>query len=383
MTRYSGEALRDGAVSIFGAFDFDVRPNGVSPRRLPDWTRLQVPQVMDAMVRMPSGVRLAFTTDAREIRLSVQTSRLEFPPQPARPAVFDLVVDGEVVQSHATRGGNTIRLDRRDPSKFELVRGEPDEVVFSGLVSGAKACEIWLPHNAYVELRALEIDDGAGLTPAVAPTARRWIHYGSSISHCLEALQPTGVWPAVAARLGGMHLQSLGFGGQCHLDQFVARTIRDSDADLISLKVGINVINGDTLRERAFTPAVHGFLDTIREGKAETPIVLVSPIYCPSAETRPGPTMPDATGKVVTLPGHEAVQAGCLTLVRVREILAEAVTARRAAGDANLHYLDGLNLFGAADAGDLPDDLHPNPEGYIRMGHRFAGAVFTGGLGLG
>jgi lysophospholipase L1-like esterase len=40
-------------------------------------------------------------------------------------------------------------------------------------------------------------------------------------------------------------------------------------------------------------------------------------------------------------------------------------------------------LFGADDAGDLPDDLHPNPEGYIRMGHRFADAVFTGGLRLG
>jgi lysophospholipase L1-like esterase len=383
LKRYPGMALRAGAVSVFGALDFDVRPNGVSPRRLPDWTRLQVPKVMDAMVRMPSGVRLAFSTDAQEIRLTVQTSRLEFPPQPARPAVFDLVVDGAVIQSHATTGGNTIRLDRTDPGKFELLRGEPDEIVFKDLTPGLKACEIWLPHNAYVELRALEIDDGATLSPVPAPTTRRWIHYGSSISHCLEALQPTGVWPAVAARLGGMHLQSLGFGGQCHLDQFVARTIRNSDADLISLKVGINVINGDTLRERAFTPALHGFLDTIREGKPDTPIVLVSPIICPSAETRPGPTVPDASGRFVTLPGHEEIQTGCLTLVRVREILAEAVAARRAAGDANLHYLDGLSLFGADDAGDLPDDLHPNPEGYIRMGHRFAEAVFTGGLKLG
>ncbi|MYB39286.1 MAG: GDSL family lipase, partial [Gammaproteobacteria bacterium] len=39
------------------------------------------------------------------------------------------------------------------------------------------------------------------------------------------------------------------------------------------------------------------------------------------------------------------------------------------------HYVDGLTLFGAADAGDLPDDLHPNPAGYIRMGGRFAPAL--------
>lgn len=34
------------------------------------------------------------------------------------------------------------------------------------------------------------------------PSARRrWVHHGSSISHCMEADQPTGTRPAVAARL--------------------------------------------------------------------------------------------------------------------------------------------------------------------------------------
>jgi lysophospholipase L1-like esterase len=46
-------------------------------------------------------------------------------------------------------------------------------------------------------------------------------------------------------------------------------------------------------------------------------------------------------------------------------------------GDENLLYLDGLTLFSQADAEDLPDALHPNPAGYIRMGNRFAEAVFS------
>ena len=61
-----------------------------------------------------------------------------------------------------------------------------------------------------------------------------------------------------------------------------------------------------------------------------------------------------------------------MSLVRVREIIAEVVGRRIAAGDEHLRYLDGLTLFGAADAGDLPDNLHPNPAGYVRMGERFA-----------
>ena len=87
--------------------------------------------------------------------------------------------------------------------------------------------------------------------------------------------------------------------------------------------------------------------------------------------------MPDGTGKFVTIPGHDSIRNGCLTLVRVREIIADVIGIRQRGGDRHLHYLDGLTLFGVADAGDLPDDLHPNPAGYARMGERFAGAVFS------
>jgi len=381
MTSYSAAELSQGAVSFFGAFDFDERKDGFSPRRLPRWTRPQVPQPMDVMVRMPSGVRMAFGTSATTLRLRVQTTRMVTPPQLPRPVTFDLVVDGEDVRSVAHDGGNTILLNRDNPAEYELVRGAAYEVVFSDLPAHLKRCELWLPHNAFVEIRGMEIDGGAKLIATAPPRGKRWIHYGSSISHCMEADQPTGTWPAVAARLSGMHLTSLGFGGQCHLDPFIARTLRDADADVITLKVGINVINMDSMRERVFTPLLHGFIDTIREHKPDVPIVLVSPIYCPSAEEHPGPTIPNAAGRFITLMGHEEIQTGCLTLIRVREIIADVVASRREFGDYQLFYLNGLDLFGAADAGDLPDDLHPNPAGYRRLGERFAQRVFAkGGL---
>ena len=53
--------------------------------------------------------------------------------------------------------------------------------------------------------------------------------------------------------------------------------------------------------------------------------------------------------------------------------------ARRDAGDANLHYLDGRELFNESDLDDLPDGLHPNGDGYIRMGERFAKLAFADG----
>jgi hypothetical protein len=253
-------------------------------------------------------------------------------------------------------------------------------VDFDDLGDHEKDVEVWLPWNERTELVALHAD--APVAPA-APGSRRWLHHGSSISHGSDTASPTGTWPAVAASLAGVDLLNLGFGGSALLDPFVARAIRDLPADLISLKLGINVVNHDAMRLRAFTPAVHGFLDTIREGRPTTPLLLVSPICCPIHDETPGPTEMDLAafgeGRLGFRAGGDPaeVAAGRLTLSVIRRELADVVAQR---DDPNLAYLDGLELYGAADATELPlpDDLHPGPEAHRRIGERFAALALSG-----
>jgi lysophospholipase L1-like esterase len=153
----------------------------------------------------------------------------------------------------------------------------------------------------------------------------------------------------------------------------VARAIRDVPFDCVSLKVGINIAIFDTFKGRTFAPAVHGFLDTIRDGHPEVPILVVSPIVCPILEDAPGPLAFGDDGLSLANPdgGGDA-----LSLRRVRELLAEAVERR---GDPHLHYLDGLLLFGQDDVDELPDGVHPSPAGYALLGERFARSVFGPG----
>ena len=159
----------------------------------------------------------------------------------------------------------------------------------------------------------------------------------------------------MAARLAGVDLLSFGFAGQCQLDPFAARMIAEQPADLISIKAGINIINVDSFRERTFVPAVHGFLDTIRDSHPDTPIGFITPIIFPAGEDHPGPTRPDAAGKSTVVPRPAELALGALTLRRIRELETEIVAARQAAGDTNLHLISGLDLFGPDDVQDLLD----------------------------
>ncbi|WP_250443621.1 GDSL-type esterase/lipase family protein [Actinotalea sp. C106] len=378
--------LVGGPVRIAGAIEVEPTGQGLVLHRLPAAARAQMPDDFIAMCeQQPAGVRLVFRTAARRVELDVRTLRTvsaNRPPDgldgPVPPAArYDLLVDGLLMgQSVATEHG-AYRLDFRRGTAV-VDDGPVATVVFDQLPGRDAEVEIWLPYNEITRLVALRAD--APVTPSAGEQgAARWVHHGSSISHGGNADSPTGTWPVVAARTAGLDLVNLGFSGNAVLDPFVARTIRDQPADLITLKLGINVVNHDCLRRRAFLPAVEGFLDTIREGHPTTPVVVVSPILCPLVEDRPGPTEIDPASPpdapvFRTLGRPEELAADKLSLGVIREALAAVVDRRRTAGDEHLRYLDGRELYGWPEWETLPmpDLLHPEARGQQHMGERFA-----------
>ncbi len=374
MQAISPEMLR---TLVRGAAEIEDVGGMLVLHRLPEAARRRNVDPQLAMTEgQPSGIRLAFSTKASVIELDTLPTKRVYVGMPARPdGVYDLVVDGELAAQQRVSVGRVLRIDMRTGG-FSTEDGPVQTLRFAGLADGEKRVEIWLPHDEATALMALRAD--APVRPLVEDAPSRWLHHGSSISHGSNAASPTGIWPVVAARQAGVSLANMGFGGGAMLDSFTARAIRDTPADRISFKMGINIVNGDLMRMRAFGPALHGFIDTIRDGHPTTPLLVISPIHCPIHEETPGPAAPDMEAgkrgevRFVATGNPDEVRMGKLTLRSVRAAMA-AIVAERAKDDVNLYYLDGTALYGPDDGEPLPlpDGLHPDAATHALMGERF------------
>lgn len=315
------ESYFQGAIS-FEKGEGYIRPWRLNYEELPLFEPFD--QVPDKAGRS-AGVRLRFTTNSPFIELEANLQTVAFP-------LVDLVCESKILASHGPVGDS------------EVYR-------FSDLGNERRTYEIWLPTFAYSYIKTLSVADGATLEPAQDERVH-WLTYGSSISQCRTSHTPARTWPATAARALDLNLTCLGYGGNCHLEPMVGRMIRDRGADIITLKLGINVYGGASLGRRTFRHNAIGLVKLIREKNPDVPIGLITPIYGCERETNA-----NAVG---------------MTLEDYREELRAAHEALTSLCDAKLFIFEGRDLLWEEDANLLPDNLHPNGEGYELMGKRAA-----------
>ena len=308
----------------------------VKPWRLPYSRRALFPSPDEGLLaraETTSGVRLRFATESRQIRLCFQPLPTTAPAAGRAGFHFDLTIGADLVQSVSVAPGG-------------------DEALFVDLPAGDKIVEIWLSQEIPVALTGLKGD--ASCRP-VAEDRPRWVTYGSSLTHCVRAHSPARTWPALVARRRGLHLTSLGFGGQCHLDAMVGMIIADLPADYITLKLGINTISG-SLSARSYPAAVVALVQIIRQKHPDTPIALVSAIGYPPRETDPNPV------------GY--------TIGAQRRDMEDVHGRLQSLGDTNLIYVNGLEVFDLdLIARYTEDQCHPDGDGIEIQAENFDRAV--------
>jgi lysophospholipase L1-like esterase len=354
--------------SVHGALELEELPDGFAPLRLPVWTRAQhADGGIDRMSAQSSGVSIRLVTAARSLQLEATFTRTVSGAHPARP--FHLVAETGAIAREITLDEGDLLLETPDRAAARQPGARSRVRFVLGTTTSARLVTLWLPHSAATVIHTLTADAPRHPAPSTAP---RWLHYGSSISHGSDLEDPRDPWPVRLARSLDLDLVNLGFAGNAMLDPFVARAIARTRADLITLKIGINIVNGDTMRARTFVPAVHNFLDLVREGHPSTPVAVITALACPIHEDATGPTREASPGKAGATPRQIPAGDGSLTLRRTRALLEQVVTSR---DDSALHLVDGLSLLSVEEHDRLPDNLHPDARGHDLIAQRLAPTV--------
>ncbi|GAT74985.1 hypothetical protein MHM582_3494 [Microbacterium sp. HM58-2] len=367
-------ALLSGAVR--GAVEVEQGAAGIRPRRLTAAARLRCAD--DGIIRAAddtAGVWLALVTAASWIELEVTVSlSADGLRSPRFPATFLAVVEGQVASRADVRNGGVRRI--HPDGTLEESSGTPVTIRLElGSSATPRPVELRLPHAASTVIHSVSASSPVSVADTPSTTAGpRWVHHGSSVSHGHEADGPLGPWPQRAARYLAADLLDLSFAGNAMLDPFVADLIAEQPADLITLKVGINIVGNAAMRRRTLIPALHGFIDRIRDRQPETPVVLFTAVACPAHEHAPGPTQVDVDGRIHAHARPDDPAA--LTLDASRAAIRHVVAARRPS-DPQLHLVEGSALLSEADADLLADGVHPTDAGHRMMAERFVRLTAT------
>ncbi|MCM3112146.1 SGNH/GDSL hydrolase family protein [Lederbergia lenta] len=311
--------------TILGALSLERKGEFIKPWRILYKERdFFTPNLLNGQAEVPAGVRIIFETSSQKIKVEFALSPVEIE--------FDMVIENELEKTFIVEAG---------VSSFTL----------GGLSRENKKVEIYLSQQEQVSLKNVYIDEQAEWN-LHSSTRKRWLSYGSSITQCHAAESPSQTWPAITAKKLELDSICLGFSGQCQFEPMVARTIRDTSVDFISLCAGINMYGWNCYNHRTFQASIIGFIKIIREKQPSVPIILSSPIFGTFREETPN------------LVGF--------TLIEMRKQVKEIVDIFNENGDEHIFYVNGLDILDADSENLLPDGLHPNAEGYKMMGYRFA-----------
>jgi lysophospholipase L1-like esterase len=279
--------------------------------------------------RDSAGMAIRFRSDATSIsvRYTLRSDRLAMPHMPATG------VSGIDLYARDDEGRwRWVNVTRPTSKTVEGKLGD-------GLDAGTREYMAYLP--LYNGIDALQFGVPArSLFEPLPQRARPMVFYGTSITHGACASRPGMCHPSILGRWLDRPVLNLGFSGNGRLEIEVADLMSELDASVFIVDCLPNLSNPQDVADRT-APLVR----RLRTANKTTPIVLV--------EDR---TYDYSWIKQSARDRHAAT----------RGALRKAYEALRAAGDANLHYLEGGTLLG--DDGDATTDgSHPNDLGFYRQ----------------
>jgi len=270
-----------------------------------------------ALAQQTSGVRIRFRTNSTSVRVRAKggTGQPHHMTSVMKNGV-DFYVNGRYKGS-AWPGAKGV-MDRSFPTY--------------GPAAEFRDVTIHLPLYNSITIETIILSPGSEIRPSTAfALPKPVVYYGSSITQGGCASNPGLSCQAILGRRLNVDFVNLGFSGNGVGEAEVARAVAEIDAAAFVLDYWANP------SPAAYARTLPPFVDIVREKRPEVPILVTSPFFNP---------------------GRERVQAD------KRETARRLVDARRAAGDAHLHYVEGLDMISEDTAWGLVDGRHANSVGF-------------------
>lgn len=277
-------------------------------------------------VRCSAGLAVAFRTNSA--RIDVEAEYLHEQRSDNAPGIsyagYDLYIRTEGEWRYAS-------------SLAPRKRNEPLTLI-SDMDTSEKECLLYLP--VYSELGSLKIcvTEDAHIEALENPFRHKVVIFGSSFTHGVSTSRAGMSYPMQIERQTGIQFCSIACSGNCKLQPYFAAYLADvKDADAIVFDAFSNP--DAAMIEKRLIP----FIERIREGLPETPLIFVQTIY------REGSNF-----NLKKRAFEEEKQA------MARRMMAEAVKRFD-----NVYFIDKKNLTGD-DHVTSADGIHPSDLGYWR-----------------
>ena len=221
-----------------------------------------------------------------------------------------------------------------------------DCALVSGLSLGMREYRLYLPLYKGLSHLSLGFSRGAKVKPAPAPRETKPIFfYGTSITQGGCASTAGTNFISILGRMLDTEVINFGFSGSGRGEPEVAELIREIDAEMFVLDY---VANCDSARlQETLAP----FVRIVREKRPRAPIVLLGAV---------------AFNQVLwNKDMREEINAK-------RDLMMRFYLETKAAGDANLHFIDGWGVLPAGLTSAYVDGIHPTNAGFAIMAERLA-----------
>ena len=212
-----------------------------------------------------AGVKFAFRTDSRKLALTVEaemaTSRYYYD--------FEVLVNGVTVGALNNHDGKPYPLGR---PKCCYSLGENSGEFALG--SGEKLVEVYFPWSVCPFVKAVELDDGATLTPV--KRSKTLLVYGDSITQGYDSIKLSRHYTAQIAKLLDADIVSKAIGGEIFHPP-LAKLKDDLNPDYITVAYGTNDFSKTD--STTFESDCKAFYTALRENYPNAKIFALTPVW--------------------------------------------------------------------------------------------------------